>query len=286
MSATLLAAPLLSQFQANVLLAARKARQDAATVSLDLNLSTSEVTLTESGVLLPNGFLISWDDVARISENDNACFELTLDGPEAVREFCEQTQKMFQLMPTAREPALLISGFVMHRIRDVSPQVGAQKMVAAVVPFKGRLLDTATGLGYAAIAASRLASEVVTIEFNVMAQQMAHKNPWSRALFETPNIEQMIGNSAEVVPMLKSESFQAVVHDPPAMNIAGDLYSESFYEEVHRVLGRGGKFFHYIGDPKSTSGGRVTQGVQKRLRAAGFKKVIPQPDAFGLLALK
>jgi predicted methyltransferase len=85
---------------------------------------------------------------------------------------------------------------------------------------------------------------------------------------------------------METGSFTAVLHDPPAVNLAGELYAESFYAEALRVLGRGGRFFHYIGDPNSASGARTTKGVVKRLQSAGFARVVPKPEAFGVLAVK
>ena len=159
-------------------------------------------------------------------------------------------------------------------------------MVEALSPMRGRLLDTTTGLGYAAIHAARFATEVVTIEIDPMAREMAQRNPWSRDLFENPKINKILGDSAELICTLPDGSFSCVLHDPPAINLAGDLYSQKFYTEVCRVLTRSGKFFHYIGDPKSASGARVTRGVVMRLNDAGFSRVVPKPQAFGVLAMK
>src|SRR5690606_33709387 len=125
-----------------------------------------------------------------------------------------------------------------------------------------------------------------TIELDPEAQTMARRNPWSRALFTAPNLTQLLGDSATLIDTFAAESFGAIVHDPPAINLAGDLYSERFYSQALRVLTRGGKFFHYIGDPNSASGGRTTKGVMRRLQSAGFRKVVPKPEAFGVLALK
>jgi hypothetical protein len=158
-------------------------------------------------------------------------------------------------------------------------------MVRALGKVRGRLLDTTTGLGYAAIAAARIASEVVTIEIEPVVRELAALNPWSRELFETKNILRREGDSAELVPTFEPGSFSAVLHDPPAINIAGQLYSSAFYGAVRRLLTQDGKFFHYIGDANSASGGRTTRGVVKRLKDAGFSRVSIVPEAFGVLAV-
>jgi len=63
-------------------------------------------------------------------------------------------------------------------------------------------------------------------------------------------------------------------------------YSADFYHELHRVLKAKGRVFHYIGDPKSKSGGTVTRGVVRRLQEVGFRRVKPWPRAFGVVAYK
>jgi predicted methyltransferase len=172
----------------------------------------------------------------------------------------------------------------MHRIRDVAPHEGATRMVRALGKLHGRVLDTTTGLGYAAIAAARTATEVVTIEVEPVVRDLARQNPWSRELFENPKLALRDGDSAQLVPTLEPGSFSAVVHDPPAINLAGELYSTAFYSALLRVLTRNGKLFHYIGDANSASGGRTTRGVVKRLHEAGFSRVTILKDAFGVLA--
>jgi len=52
------------------------------------------------------------------------------------------------------------------------------------------------------------------------------------------------------------------------------------------VLKRGGRLFHYIGDPNSKASGNVTKGVMRRLQDAGFKRVVRRPEAFGVVAYK
>jgi predicted methyltransferase len=276
---------LLSWFQAETLLEAARGERSSARLSLDLGVSQIEAEVTDAGATL-DGHTLSWAQVEWLSQQKNVAFEW-LDGElTPVRAYSEAFSRMYQLMPTESSPALLLSGFTMHRFRDVSPVAGAQAMVKAVLPFKGALLDTATGLGYAAIEAARHATRVTTIELDVTVQQLAAKNAWSRGLFDNPKLERRLGNSAELVCDLPDSGFAAVVHDPPAINLAGELYAESFYLELHRVLSRGGKLFHYIGDPNSDSGGRTTKGVVRRLLAAGFSKVTPLPSAFGVLARK
>lgn len=274
----------LSHVQATALIEAWKHDQREVICSLDLGLSTGSLQLDDSGARLPNGQSLSWEALHQICDHDTLCFRIVEGAIEAIRGFSEQTQRTLQLYPTASAPALLISGFTMHRIRDTTPERATADMVRALGRIGGRVLDTATGLGYAAIEAAKTAQEVVTIELDPVAQEMARHNPWSQPLFTQSNISQRMGNSVDLVPQLPEQYFSGVVHDPPAINLAGDLYSASFYRALHRVLQKGGRLFHYIGDPDSSSGARVTKGVRQRLAEAGFSKVVPKPTAFGLLA--
>ena len=77
-----------------------------------------------------------------------------------------------------------------------------------------------------------------------------------------------------------------IIHDPPSFSLAGDLYSGTFYRQLFRVLKRGGRLFHYIGDPNSKASGGVTRGALRRLQEAGFARVVRRPEAFGVVAYK
>jgi predicted methyltransferase len=83
---------------------------------------------------------------------------------------------------------------------------------------------------------------------------------------------------------LADASFDAVLHDPPRFGIAGELYSQAFYDQLARVLRRKGRLFHYTGAPnKLTSGRDVPNEVAKRLRLAGFAASL---EGDGVLAVK
>ena len=115
---------------------------------------------------------------------------------------------------------------------------------------------------------------------------MARLNPWSQSLFENPKITQVVGDSVEEIEKFKASSFARIIHDPPTLSLAGDLYSGEFYRQLYRVMQAGGRLFHYIGDLDSKSGRVVAKGAVRRLQEAGFRRVVPQPTAFGLVAYK
>ena len=150
----------------------------------------------------------------------------------------------------------------------------------------GRVLDTATGLGYTAIEAARTADHVLSVELDPAAIEIVRYNPWSHGLLTRDNISVVLADVNELIRDLDDGSFDRIIHDPPTLALAGELYSEAFYRELHRVLDRRGRLFHYIGDPTSKSGRRTTEGVIRRLQGAGFERVRRAPQAFGVVAYR
>ncbi|RPJ27902.1 MAG: methyltransferase domain-containing protein [Chloroflexi bacterium] len=276
----------LSHLQASQILAAHKNGQSVVKVSLDLNLTENEVRLQPEAVLFPTGESLDWASLAEISDNEIACYTVEDHAAKAIKGFSEFSGRVYGLMPTASAPTMLISGIPMHRIKDTNPHRDTLNKIKAIAPLRGDVLDTTTGLGYTAIEAAKTARRVVTIEIDPMAQEIARLNPWSQALFEDPKITQVIGDAFEEIEKFEAESFSAILHDPPMFSLAGDLYSRAFYQQAFRVLKHNGKMFHYIGDPESKSGARVTAGVIRRLQEAGFKRMRRAPRAFGVVAHK
>lgn len=276
----------LSYIQARPLLEARRKGTSTVEVSLDLGLSQVEAALTDEGVIFPGGECLDWRNIEKISKSNVNCYTVESNSIQAIQVFSEHTNRVCSLMPTRGAPSMLIAGFVMHRIKDVDPMQDTRRKVAAIAPVVGRVLDTATGLGYTAIEAAQTAEAVVTIELDPGAQEIARSNPWSRDLFTNPKIEQVIGDAYEVVPTFEDESFARILHDPPTFSLAGDLYSGVFYRQLYRILKRGGRLFHYIGDPESKASGGVTKGALRRLQEAGFTRVVRRPEAYGVVAYK
>ncbi|MEI7556868.1 hypothetical protein [Candidatus Chlorohelix sp.] len=267
-----------------------KLQRDGATeteISPNLSLSKVGVQLTAKGVLFPGGETLSWADAEKISEAENSCYVLSQDGSlSKIEAYSDETNRYCSLLPTRAAPTLLISGILMHRIKDTDPYQDTLSKIKAIEPVTGNVLDTCTGLGYTAIEAAKRAERVTTIEFDPAVQEIEWLNPWSQALFDNPRITRMRGDSSEIVPSFETESFHRVVHDPPTFSLAGQLYSEEFYRQLYRVLKRGGILFHYIGDPKSNYGTRTFKGVIRRLQSAGFKRVVMREAAFGVVAYR
>jgi uncharacterized protein len=276
----------LSSQHVEPLLRARAAGHQTASTSLDLGLTKVAIALEAGGALLPDGQLLPWEEIERIAGSASACFAIQEGVAHKVQRFSEMRNRINVLLPTSRAPTVLISGVQMHRVRDVDPWEDTERKIRTIAPVAGRVLDTCTGLGYTAIAAARTAAEVVTIELDPAMLEVARLNPWSRPLFESSRIHQIVGDAIEEVESFAAGSFARIIHDPPMFSLAGDLYSGAFYRALHRVLASRGRLYHYIGDPESRSGRSVTTGALRRLQEAGFSRVVRKPEAFGLLAYK
>ena len=276
----------LSHREIEPLLAARQAGESAASTSLDLGLTRGEVSLEAERVVFPDGQWLSWESLEEIGKSDTGCFVVEDNQAAKVQRFSEFLGRAYGLMPTERAPTLLVSGIPMHRIKGTDPHRDTLTKIRAVAPVTGRVLDTCTGLGYTAIEAAKTAEQVVTIELDPTVLEVARLNPWSRALFEHPRIEQRVGDSFDLIQDLEDESFSRIIHDPPMFSLAGELYSGEFYWHLYRVLGRKGRLFHYVGDLSSRSGRNVVKGVARRLQDAGFTRIVRKPGAFGLVAFK
>jgi uncharacterized protein len=277
---------IVSHVQVAPLLAAQRSGQATASSSPDLGLTSVEVALEAEGVRFPNGELLSWADAETILGDENKCFVLQEHTIDEIRVFSEHTHWVRSLMPTAGAPTMLVSGTPMHRIKGIDPHADTLRKVKTIAPMQGRVLDTATGLGYTAIEAAKTASEVVTIELDPAGLEIARLNPWSRPLFSDRKIVQMIGDTFDVVQGFEDESFSRILHDPPMFSLAGHLYGGEFYRQLFRILKRKGRLFHYIGDLESTSGRNIVRGVIRRLQESGFTRVVRHPEAFGVVAMK
>jgi predicted methyltransferase len=194
----------------------------------------------------------------------------------------------YKLKPVAPNtaPTIEIDGIHMHRILDVTPWKDSEIKVKLMSVRKGfRVLDLCTGLGYTAIWALKYgASEVLTVEKDINVLEIACFNPWSRWL-EDERITIVIEDALKVVKHLADNSFDRIMHDPPRLSLAGELYGLEFYRELYRILKSKGILVHYTGQPGYKSGKDIMAGVKNRLEMVGFtvKKV---PEALAVVAYK
>jgi predicted methyltransferase len=152
----------------------------------------------------------------------------------------------------------------------VSPYADAERKVNLIQPRGKVVLDTCGGLGYfAAWCLAGQAARVLSYEKSPDVIWLRGLNPWSPAVGAALTLTQ--ADVAVAIATLASNSVDAVLHDPPRFGIAGELYSQTFYDQLGRVLRRRGRLFHYTGTPNKIARGRDVAGeVTQRLRRAGF----------------
>lgn len=279
--------PVISHFEASILLNNFKEKKNEARISLDLGLTRSLVKILSKEVILPDGQKISWKEINKVLGDKNKGYIVSENHVSGIMIYSPTTNTVRTLYPTFGAPTTLISGVQMHRIKDIDPWEDTLRKINTLGDLEGaNLLDTATGLGYTAIESSRRGAQVTTIEIDPTAIDIAKFNPWSKDLFNNKQIKQIIGDSVTKINDFNDREFSHIVHDPPTSKNAGELYSQKFYDELFRVLKNGGKCFHYIGNIQSEYGSRTLKGVKERIMRSGFSRIEENNDAFGVLIIK
>lgn len=278
---------LISGYEATRWNAARKAGDNPFSGSFDLGKTRDALHWDDDGVRIPETEgRIPWSEIEHLARHPHRCASIEEDGSLApVNTHSAATNRQASLWAIEDgAPTLMLAGFPMHRTKGITPWDDTLAKIAAAAPIAGKVLDTTMGLGYSAIAAAKTALSVTTVELDPAVVEMAKANPWSSGLFESERVSMLVGDAYEVVQTLPTGSFDIVLHDPPTIQLAGNLYSEDFYREVHRILRPRGRLFHYVGNPESRQGATLTRGVQRRLHHAGFRKVRTDPGSFGVVA--
>ena len=278
--------PIISHFQVKEILKGFQEKKDRVEVSLDLGLTTAPLLLANNEVVFPDGQKLNLKQLKKIQKNEQKCYFVVDNDIQPVNVFSEQTGWMRTLYPTKSAPTTLVSGFLMHRIKNIDPLTDTKKKVGVLGNIHGgEILDTCFGLGYTAIELAK-SGKVTTVEIDPGAIELARLNPYSSPLFSNSQIEIILGDIREVIKSFSDNQFSSVLHDPPSFRIADELYSLDFYKELYRILKNGGVLFHYIGDPESPLGMRVTKGVIERLKEVGFFHIEQKKEAFGVVAVK
>jgi predicted methyltransferase len=196
---------------------------------------------------------------------------------------------LIKLVPTSwGAPTFEIDGIKMLPTSKESPIEDARRKVALVEPRGKVVLDTCGGLGYfAACCLESGVARILSFEKNEDVLWLRTLNPWSPdpdAASSEGRLQLTHGDVSQAITQIPDASVDALLHDPPRFGIAGELYSQVFYNELARVLRRGGRLFHYTGSPnKLTSGRDVPREVEKRLEKAGFKAALALD---GVLAIR
>jgi len=267
----LLTAPLLEQ-----LLAARDAGIAQIECSVDLKRSTATVTAAADHWVW-NGQRFPYP--ARCK--DRTIYYWSGESFEPAARF---SNSLIKLVPTEwGPPTFEIDGIKMLPTAQVSPYADAGRKVGLIQPRGKAILDTCGGLGYfAAWCVQGGARRIASFEKSGDVIWLRGLNPWSPDAGGA--LELTLGDIVERSAELADQSFDAILHDPPRFGIAGELYSQTFYDRLARLLTRKGILFHYTGTPNKLSSGRdVPNEVANRLRRAGFTT---QFDGDGVLAVK
>lgn len=204
----------------------------------------------------------------------------------------------YKIVKTSGWSTIQIDGIQMHRTKRFPPEVDARKKVESLSPLFGDLvLDICTGLGYTSIFLIKRNCRVCSIEKDENVLKIAKKNFFSNELFgnltesfppENGKVKVFLGNAVEVIKTFPDNYFDGILHDPPRYNVAEELYSKSFYEQLYRVLKPNHRLLHYVGNPHTTHRKfkNIIPNIIKRLRETGFKDITPIADIECFLVLK
>ncbi len=250
-------------------MAARNGGAVTLRCSLDLDRSTTDVDLRDDCWI--------WNERQfpyLQGCKDRTIYYWTQSGFQPVARY---TTSLVKLVPTQwGAPTFEIDGIKMLPTLRVSPWADAERKVGLIAPRGKRILDTCGGLGYfASFCLHGEATEVLSYEINPDVIWLRTLNPWSPdyrwSAAPADALSLVCADVAERVASLPAASFDAILHDPPRFGIAGNLYSQAFYDQLARVMRRRGRLFHYTGSPNKISSGReLASEVAVRLRRAGF----------------
>ncbi|MDR6990527.1 SAM-dependent methyltransferase [Luteimonas sp. 3794] len=273
--------PLLTCDTAEAMRAAFRAGAREWTGSLDLGHSVDSVTLAEDHWSW-RGHAYPWPEPLK----DRTVYVLDGDAWTAISRY---GRSLIKLVPTHwGPPTFEIDGIKMLVSARISPIEDARQKVALVAPRGKTVLDTCGGLGYfAACCLESGVAQIRSFEKNEDVLWLRTLNPWS----PDPDAAEIGGrlqlthaDISQAIVDIADASVDAVLHDPPRFGIAGELYSQVFYDHLTRVLRRGGRLFHYTGAPnRLTSGRDVPREVARRLEKAGLKTELALD---GVLAVK
>ena len=269
---------------AKEILTAMQHNQNSVEISVDLNRSTDTFVIADESIVFDDDNALNKDQLKKILKKESRTFILT-EGQLTTLELREDGY--FKLVPTKGAPTAEINGVKMHKSKDVDPFENAFLTAKQAVRKGDRVLDTCSGLGYTAISAMQLgARQVISCEFSPYMLELRKDNPWSREL-SSEIITVIPGDAAIIIKDFEDESFDSVIHDPPRISLAGQLYGEEFYSEIYRILKKGGRLFHYTGNPhQARRGNSFVVSAGKRLKHVGFRKTMLKPELLGVKAIK
>lgn len=261
--------PLLTRPLAEALLAARESGLNTWTGSLDLGRASGDAQL-HTDAWEWRGKRYPWPGKLK----DRTIYHWDGDEFASVSRY---SGALIKLVPTEwGAPTFEIDGIKMLPTSKASPVDDARRKVALVQPQGKTVLDTCGGLGYfAACCLDAGAARIDSFEKNEDVLWLRTLNPWSpdpEAATSGGRLRLTHADVSQAITEIADASVDAVLHDPPRFGIAGELYSQAFYDQLARVMRRGGRLFHYTGTPNTLTSGRDVPGeVLKRLQKSGFK---------------
>jgi predicted methyltransferase len=273
--------PLLTRPTAEAMLAVRDAGHSAWGGSFDLGRSSTQALL-EADAWRWRGGRYPYP----VKLKDRTIYYWDGDDFVPVSRF---SGSLIKLVPTEwGTPTFEIDGIKMLSTAKASPMDDARRKVALVEPRGKVVLDTCGGLGYfAACCLEAGVARIRSFEKHPDVLWLRTINPWSPDPDDPAHgarLELKHGDVLQAIAQVDDASVDAMLHDPPRFGIAGDLYSQAFYEQLARVLRRGGRLFHYTGSPnKLTSDRDVPREVARRLEKSGFRA---QLALDGVLAIR
>lgn len=279
--------PVLTSEAARTLLKAREEGLRTVSLAYNLGLSRGMVELTSDGAVI-EGRVVNYDELQLALRDEDAIFIVEPHG--RLRKAILYTEdRLYKLKKVAEDdaPTLEINGVPIHRLEGARLWEGAlQKVGLAKIERGAKVLDLCTGLGYTAIASIMCgASEVWTVEKDVNVLRMAEVNPWSKGL-EDVRIVKVLGDASEAVLELGDKGFMVIIHDPPSIAQAPELYTAELYEGMYKLLEGGGRLVHFVGPTISRARGMdLLQAISRRLRSIGFVVRIDK-ELMGIVATK
>lgn len=247
-------------------------------ISLDLGISRCVVHFIAPDKFIINERLILLPENLFFEDESRSIFICENNSWKKWHIFDEQTNKFYKMIyvAPAKPPTIEISGIKMHITQNSDPAQDTSCKIKSFKYLRGLVLDTCTGLGYTAIASAQNSAVlmVYTCENDINVHRLSRQNPWSQSLFSNPKIKPMLMSVDQLVTFVPSKFFDSIIHDPPRYGLATELYSPSFYQNLYRILKKGGELYHYTGDPQRRIR-RIPLAIdtQRRLKEIGFRAV-------------
>ena len=266
--------PILSSQQLREINQAIQDEKDYIELSFDLNYSgkKEKVMLFEKGIILKENKI----EIPEIKVKDKSCYLILEDTLERTQYF--SGNGIYKLIPTSFRPILQISGTSMHKQAFVE-RIESEKL-------QGKVLDSGTGLGYTAIAASETAKKVVTIEFDKMVCDIQKINPYSQKLFINEKIKLIQGDLTQAIRNFQEKEFDSIVLDGGTPKSSGHFFSLENYQQVFRILKNNSKLYHYVPNPHIHRGKDFAERIMRLLKKAGFSVLERNKEGSYLIAEK